>query len=440
MRFGLLPYLAAGIDLKGHGVLLAQKNNIMQLHQDIAIPANSDFTIYNIPFGVGQIDGVPHVCSRIGDFVVDLVACHAHGLLPVEGLDAGTLQSASLNRFIDQGKSVTNAVRLTLQSLLSSGASEVDKIKRCFHPVEEVPMLLPVHVGDYTDFYSSKEHATNLGKMFRDPANALLPNWLHIPVGYHGRASSIVVSGTPVRRPKGQMLPAGADTPVFGPSRLLDIELEMAFVVGKSNPLGSRIEVQDAASYLFGMALFNDWSARDIQKWEYIPLGPFLGKNFASTMSPWIVTMEALEPFRVQGPKQEPEVLDYLKIQGAHNYDIQLFADLITPSGAKKTITHTNFKYMYWNMSQQLAHHTVNGCNMQVGDLCASGTISGPEPGSYGSLLEITWRGEHPISMPDGTERKFLSDGDTITLRGYAERDGIRVGFGEASGKILPAV
>jgi len=416
---------------------------MVQLHPKIKISSNSDFSIHNIPFGIGRIPGAGvSVCTRIGEQVLDLAACYDMGLLQVAGLREEDLKATSLNTFISLGKGVTVKVRNQLQSLLSSQSSTetIGQLHNAMHDYRSVEMLLPVEVGDYTDFYSSKEHATNLGIMFRDPENALLPNWLHIPVGYHGRASSIVVSGTPIHRPKGQMLPQGATQPIFKPTRLLDIELEMAFIVGKPNALGHPIPVGEAEDHIFGMALFNDWSARDIQKWEYVPLGPFLGKNFGSTMSPWIVTMEALEPFRVPGPVQEPAVLEYLKLEGKYNYDIELFADIITPEGAKKTITHSNFKYMYWNMSQQLAHHTVNGCNMQVGDVCASGTISGPHPGSYGSLLEITWRGTKPIEMPDGTKRKFLQDGDTVQLRGFSEKNGVRVGFGEASGKILPAI
>lgn len=301
-------------------------------------------------------------------------------------------------------------------------------------------MLLPVEVGDYTDFYSSREHATNVGNMFRGKDNALMPNWLHLPVGYHGRASSIVVSGTPVRRPMGQQIPNDAEQPVFGPSKLLDFELEMGFVVGQSTKLGSRVDVAQAEEYIFGMMLFNDWSARDIQKWEYVPLGPFLGKSFASTISPWIVTLDALEPFRTAGPKQDPEPLPYLQLEGAHTFDINISMAIQPENGEEKTVCASNFKYLYWSMAQQLAHHTVNGCNLRVGDIMASGTISGPEASSYGSMLELTWRGSKPIAMPDGSERKFIHDGDTVTMCGYCERDGLRIGFGEAAGKVLPAL
>jgi len=268
----------------------------------------------------------------------------------------------------------------------------------------------------------------------------LLPNWRHIPVGYHGRASSIVVSGTPVHRPKGQQMPKGADAPVYGPCRLLDFELEVAFVVGKSTELGQRVKVEEATDYIFGLTLFNDWSARDIQKWEYVPLGPFLGKSFASTVSPWIVTMEALEPFKVAGPTQEPAVFPYLQSQGKNNYDVNLEVRITTESGHSKTVSESNFKYMYWNMCQQLAHHTINGCNINVGDMCASGTISGKTPDSYGSMLEISWQGTKSVAMPDGSERKFIQDGDTVSIHGFSAANGVRIGFGEASGKVLPAL
>ena len=298
---------------------------------------------------------------------------------------------------------------------------------------------MPVYVGDYTDFYSSIEHATNVGKMFRDPANALLPNWKHIPVGYHGRASSIVVSGEPIRRPKGQTLPKEASTPVFGPSQRLDFELEMGFVCGKNTEMGEAVSTSEAEDYIFGLVLFNDWSARDIQKWEYVPLGPFLAKNFASSISPWIVTLEALEPFRVSGPEQEPKVLPYLEYEGKKNYDINLEVGIAPENSEETVICTSNFQYMYWNMAQQLAHHTVNGCNINVGDMMASGTISGKSEDSYGSMLELAWMGTKPLKMKDGSERKFINDGDTVTMRGFAQKGDIRVGFGEVSSKVLPS-
>jgi fumarylacetoacetase len=303
-------------------------------------------------------------------------------------------------------------------------------------PVSDVKNHLPVEIGDYTDFYSSREHATNVGMMFRDPANALLPNWLWIPVGYHGRASSVIVSGEPVYRPKGQIKPNPDENPIYAPCRNLDFELEMAF---DGKPLGDSISTAEAEDYIFGLCLFNDWSARDIQTWEYVPLGPFLAKNFASSVSAWIVTLDALQPYKVEGPTQEPEVLSYLKCNEALSYDIQLEVYLQPENSSETKICTSNFKYMYWNMAQQLAHHTVNGCNVRCGDLMGSGTISGPTPDSYGSMLELAWKGTKPLKMNDGSERKFIQDGDTVIMRGFSEKNGVRIGFGEVSGKILPA-
>lgn len=298
---------------------------------------------------------------------------------------------------------------------------------------------MPVQVGDYTDFYSSIDHATNIGTMIRDPKNALMPNWKHLPVGYHGRASSICVSGHRFYRPKGQQKPADSDLPVYGPSKLLDIELETAFVIGKSTQMGDSISTDKADEYIFGMVLFNDWSARDIQTWEYVPLGPFLAKNFASTISPWIVTLEALEPFRTKGYVQDPKVLPYLQYSGDRNLDIKLDVFLKPQNGEENKICSSNYKYMYWTMEQQVAHHTVNGCNLNVGDLMGSGTISGPDPSEYGSMMELTWRGTKPIKLKDGSERKFVNDGDTLILRGHCEKDGIRLGFGDCAATVLPA-
>lgn len=409
----------------------------------IEIPTDSDFTLENIPFGIGSTEGAPRAATRIGNKVIDLDALHKAGLFSSINLPEGIFSKKVLNDFIELGKPITNAVRVRIQELFAADNGElrdnealrVDALRN----VNQVQMHLPVRVGDYTDFYSSREHATNVGTMFRDPNNALLPNWLHIPVGYHGRASSIVISGTPIHRPKGQTKADDADAPTFGPSRLLDFELEMAFVVGKKNDMGSSVSVEEAEDHIFGMVVFNDWSARDIQKWEYVPLGPFLGKSFASSISPWIVTMEALEPFRSASPKQEPKVLPYLEMKKDHNFDISLEAIIETESGVSKTVSNSNFKHMYWSMAQQLAHHTVNGCNMNVGDMCASGTISGPTPDSYGSMLEISWRGTKPVAMPDGTERKFILDGDSVIMKAFCQKDGKRIGFGEVRTKVLPA-
>jgi fumarylacetoacetase len=396
---------------------------------------NSDFSIHNIPFGITVINGQHHVSTRVGDFVIPLVELQNKGIFDEFSIPQSVFTSMYLNDFIRLGKKITVPVRKKIQEYFQQFG--LDSIPA--YDVRTVMMSLPVRIGDYTDFYSSREHATNVGIMFRDPANALLPNWLHLPVGYHGRSSSITVSGTDVKRPKGQTLPPEAERPVFGPSKQIDFELEMAFIIGKENQLGEPISIENAEEYIFGLTLFNDWSARDIQKWEYVPLGPFLAKNFASTMSPWIVTLEALEPFRVAGPNQEPEVLPYLQTNGNKNYDINLEVFITTSVEKETSVSHSNFKYMYWSMVQQLAHHTVNGCNMRIGDVLASGTISGPDPDSYGSMLEIAWKGTKPVKMSDGSTRTFIQDGDTVTLKGFAEKDGIRVGFGDCSARLLPA-
>lgn len=406
-------------------------------------PENSDFSIHNIPFGVAVFNKeYIACCTRIGDLVIDLATLYDYGFFDeIEGLNDNVFEAYTLNEFIELGKPVTNAVRLKIQELLDENsklANDEKTIEECFYELDQVKMMMPVHVPNYTDFYSSIEHATNVGKMFRDPANALLPNWKHLPVGYHGRASSIVVSGTEIIRPKGQTKPADLDSPIFGPSKQLDFELEMAFIVNKNTEMGESISTSEAEEVIFGMVLFNDWSARDIQSWEYVPLGPFLGKNFGSSISPWVVTLEALNPFRTESPKQEPEVLDYLKFSGDKNFDINLEVYIQPENGTENLISQSNYKFMYWNMTQQLAHHTINGCNVEVGDMYASGTISGENPNSFGSMLELTWRGQNPLKLNDGQERKFIEDHDTIIMRGYAEKDGIRVGFGEVSGKILP--
>ena len=410
----------------------------------INYPQNSDFSIHNIPFGVAVFNReYIACCTRIGDLVIDLATLFDYGFFDeIEGLNENVFEAYTINEFIELGKPVTNAVRLKIQELLLEGSSlshDEKTIEECFYDLDKVQMMMPLHVQNYTDFYSSIEHATNVGKMFRDPANALLPNWKHLPVGYHGRASSIVVSGINFHRPKGQMKPADAEKPIFGASKQLDFELEMAFVLNKNTEIGESISTQEAEDAIFGMVIFNDWSARDIQSWEYVPLGPFLGKNFCSSISPWVVTLEALEPFRTASPKQEPEVLDYLKFEGDKNFDINLEVYLQPENGEENLICKSNYKYMYWNMTQQLAHHTINGCNVEVGDLYASGTISGSEPNSFGSMLELTWRGQNPLKLSDGTERKFINDHDTIIMRGFSEKNGIRVGFGEVRGKVLPA-
>lgn len=418
----------------------------MNLKSWVEVPENSDFPIQNIPFGIGRTAGKSAFpATRIGDTVIDLSALADQGYFDHLGIkDPGVFQSSILNDFIALGKASTSRVRNRIAEVFSEGNNELkddnEAKKLALSGADEVEMLLPVRVGDYTDFYSSIEHATNVGIMFRDPENALLPNWKHIPVGYHGRSSSIVVSGTDIHRPMGQTKADDADSPSFGPSRLVDFELEMAFITSESTKLGSHIPVDKAEDFIFGMVLFNDLSARDIQKWEYVPLGPFLAKNFGSVISPWIVTLEALESFRVEGPKQDPPVLPYLQFSGKKSFDINLEVALKPQSGKENLICQSNFKYMYWNMSQQLAHQTVNGCNINPGDMYGSGTISGPTPDSYGSMLELSWKGTKPIKLNDGSERKFIADHDTVIMRGYAKNDQVRIGFGEVSTTILPAI
>ncbi|SHF49620.1 fumarylacetoacetate hydrolase [Salegentibacter echinorum] len=404
---------------------------------------NTDFPIQNIPFGVFLTrDDVITIGSRIGDFAIDLGALHQLGYFEGIPLTDDIFLQDTLNDFISDGKKTWRLVRNRIADIFDA---ENDKLrdhqehrKRVLFTLDEIEMQMPVQVGDYTDFYSSKEHATNVGSMFRDPDNALLPNWLHIPVGYHGRSSSIIPSGIPVHRPQGQTKPKDADKPVFGPSKRVDFEMEMAFITTDANPLGEPIPIEEAEEYIFGMVMFNDWSARDIQTWEYVPLGPFLAKNFASSISPWIVTLDALEPFRTNGPEPEQEVFPYLKSTGKKSFDINLEVSLQPENSDESQLSKTNFKYMYWNMSQQLAHHTINGCPVNSGDMMASGTISGSTPDSYGSMLELSWKGEKPVKLKDGSERKFIEDNDTVIMRGYCESEGRRIGFGEVSTKLLP--
>lgn len=407
------------------------------------VPENSDFPIQNIPFGVFLTkDDVITIGTRIGDYAIDLGALQQ--LNYFEGIDLtdDMFMQDTLNDFISDGKKTWRLVRNRIGDIFDSNNPKLrdnpEHREIVIFTMDEVEMQLPVLIGDYTDFYSSKEHATNVGKMFRDPANALLPNWLHIPVGYHGRSSTIIPSGIPVHRPMGQTLPNGETSPVFGPSRLVDFELETAFITTDANIMGENIPVTEAEDYIFGMVLLNDWSARDIQKWEYVPLGPFLAKNFASSISPWIVTMDALEPFRSKGPVQEPTPLPYLQQKGKHAFDINLEV-YIEPENAEPTlVSRSNFKYMYWSMSQQLAHHTSNGCRVNSGDMMGSGTISGPTQDSFGSMLELTWGGKNPLIMSDGTERKFINDNDTVTIKGHCQNSSVRIGFGEVSTKLLP--
>lgn len=416
--------------------------NDPRLKSWVSIPAGSDFPIQNLPFGIFlRKNSSPVAGVAIGEHILDLAYLNTNGYFHTLHLSADIFIQPTLNEFLALGRTKIRAVRERVSELLRDSNNELDSDARvaALVPAREVQMLLPIKVANYTDFYSSEEHATNVGSMFRDPKNALLPNWKHIPIGYHGRASSIVVTGTNITRPKGQIKPPDSDLPVFCPTRKLDFELEVAFVTCGETALGDAIHTADAEEYMAGLVLLNDWSARDIQQWEYVPLGPFLAKNFGTTISPWIVTMDALEPFRVKGPEQNPHVLPYLAYEGEKNFDILLEVLLQAGNTEPATVCRTNFKYMYWNVSQQLAHHTVNGCNIQVGDLYASGTISGPSPGSYGSLLELTWNGQKPLHLPDGTPRTFLEDHDSIIMRGYAEKDGVRIGFGECRGVIQPA-
>ena len=408
----------------------------------IEIPKNSDFSIYNLPFGIFSTNkNSKRVGIAIGNNIIDLLACNELDIFKDLNINNNVFENNFLNDFINLGKNKTNKVREIIQQQLTDESSKIKMSSVVIIPMNEAEMHLPVRVGDYTDFYSSIEHATNIGSMFRDPSNPLLPNWRHLPVGYHGRASSIIVSGIDIFRPKGQVMPLDSDKPVFTSSKRIDFELEMGYIIGKNSSLGSSITTDDADNYIFGKVLFNDWSARDIQKWEYVPLGPFLGKSFASSISPWVVTIEALDNFRVAGPIQNPEVLDYLKFNGLKNYDINLSVSILPEKTNIETIVcKSNFKYMYWNMSQQIAHHTINGCNLNVGDMMASGTISGKSKDSYGSMLELSWGGKKNIELNDGSSRTFIEDYDSVIMRGYCEKDNIRVGFGEVKSKLLPSI
>jgi fumarylacetoacetase len=404
----------------------------------IDIPKNSDFSIHNIPFGIFSTkDSKKRVGTAIGDMILDLKLSSDLGVFDNLNFDFNVFENEHLNDFISLGKSITNSIRLIIQKELSNTSSVLRNQSNLLIRQSDAEMHLPLKIGDYTDFYSSIEHATNIGSMFRDPSNPLLPNWKHIPVGYHGRASSIIVSGKNINRPKGQVLLPDQKTPSFQLSSRIDFELEMGFVIGKNSNLGESISTSEAEDYIFGKVLFNDWSARDIQKWEYVPLGPFLGKSFASSMSPWVVTLEALDLFRINGPEQNPKVLPYLQYKGLRNYDINLEVAIHPDNSKESIVSSSNFKYMYWNMSQQLAHHTINGCNLNIGDLMASGTISGKDKESYGSMLELSWGGKKPVILDDGNSRVFINDNDTVIMRGYCEKNGKRVGFGEVRTKLL---
>ncbi|MCI0394755.1 MAG: fumarylacetoacetase [Chloroflexi bacterium] len=417
------------------------------LRSFVEVRPESHFPIQNLPFGIftPKVGGRARAGVAIGEMVLDLAVLEAQGFFDGPQLRSQHVFSQpALNAFMALGRPAWQEARATIQQLLRADNPTLrDNAELCSQalwPTAGVTMSLPADIGDYTDFYSSREHATNVGIMFRGRENALMPNWLHLPVAYHGRASSVVTSGTAIHRPQGQTMAEGAPAPLFAPSRSLDFELEMGFFVGLGNQLGAPIPATEAAGHIFGLVLVNDWSARDIQRWEYQPLGPFLAKNFATSISPWVVTLEALAPFRVPGPAQEPEPLPYLRSREEWAYDIHLEALLQSEAMSEPVvITRSNFRHLYWNMAQQLAHHTITGCNLRPGDLLASGTISGPTPDSYGSLLELTWRGERPIQLPSGETRKFLQDGDRLTLTGWGQGDGYRIGFGEVTGQILPA-
>jgi fumarylacetoacetase len=410
----------------------------------VEVPENSDFPIQNLPFGIFKTESLsPRVGVRIGNHVVDLKTLFVLGYLENLPFELADFDTNFLNSLMKKGKQGTRALRNRLSKLLSSTQPDLQKnehhVEQVLIAMDQVTMCMPIQIGDYTDFYSSKEHATNVGMMFRDPANALLPNWLWIPVGYHGRASSVILSGESIYRPKGQIKPDPAADPIYAPCRNLDFELETAFITYDGKPLGDSISTEEAEDFIFGMVLFNDWSARDIQTWEYVPLGPFLAKNFASSISAWIVTLDALEPFKTATPQQDPKVLSYLEFEGKKSYDIHLEVAIKPKDSSENIVSRSNFKYMYWNMAQQLAHHTVNGCNIRCGDLMGSGTISGPTDNSYGSMLELAWKGTKPIPMSDGTERKFIQDYDTVIMRGHASTGTIRIGFGEVVTEVLPA-
>jgi fumarylacetoacetase len=407
----------------------------------VDVPAHSDFPIQNLPFGIFKTaQSSERVGVRIGDYVLDLCAVFDLGLFANLGFERSDFEATVLNPMMKKGKLGVRALRNKISDLLEVSSTLLQENRSTvLFPIDAVHICMPIQIGDYTDFYSSREHATNVGTMFRDPANALLPNWLWIPVGYHGRASSVILSDVNIHRPKGQIKPDPQADPIFAPCRNLDFELETAFITFEGKPLGDSISTEEAEEFIFGMVLFNDWSARDIQTWEYVPLGPFLAKNFASSISAWVVTLDALEPFKVESPKQDPAVLSYLAFEGEKSYDLKLEVAIAPENSTETVISKSNFKYMYWNMAQQLAHHTVNGCNVKCGDLMGSGTISGPTEDSYGSMLELAWKGTKPLKMADGSERKFIQDHDTVIMRGHCEKAGVRIGFGEVKAKILPA-
>jgi fumarylacetoacetase len=418
--------------------------NNPKLKSFITVNIENHFPIQNLPFGIfsTQQNLQRRMGVAIGEYILDISACLEHGLLKDIPLKQN-MTYENLNSLMQLGRKNVTKVRNAISELLRDSNPQLRDNKQLQAKVllkqSEAIMHLPVKISGYTDFYSSKEHATNIGKLFRDKDNPLLPNWVHIPVAYDGRAGSVIVSNQDIKRPHGQTRPNPEEPPIFGKCKGLDVELEVGAFVGTGTKLGDTIPIQKAGEHIFGLVLLNDWSARDIQKWEYVPLGPFLGKNFATSISPWVVTLDALEPFRVAAPKQDPEVLDYLKRQENWGINLELAFGIQTPNMDKpEYISHTNFKYMYWDIAQQITHHSINGCPMNTGDLFGSGTISGPTPDSYGSMIELTEGGKKPIKLNDGSERIFLKDGDTAVITGYCQADSYRVGFGHVSGKIVP--
>jgi fumarylacetoacetase len=402
-----------------------------------------DFPLENLPFGVFRRAGAApggaapppaHVGVAIGDQVLDLTACFADP----------ELQHETLNALMAAGRAKVRELRARITERLREGAADRDETAKHLVPQRDAEMLLPARIGDYTDFYAGIHHATNVGSMFR-PDNPLLPNYKYVPIGYHGRASSIVVSGTPIRRPNGQTRDDDQQAPSFGPSKRLDYELEIGAFVSRGNPLGEPVPIAEAEEHLFGLCLVNDWSARDLQTWEYQPLGPFLAKSFATTISPWVVTLDALEPFRVPPfvrPEGDPEPLPYLRYEGDRGFDLQLEVWLQTQAMTEAArLSCGSFRDLYWTLAQLLTHHASNGCNLQPGDLLASGTVSGTAKESRGSLLELAWRGTEPVTLPNGEQRRFLQDGDTVILRAFCEKEGhARIGFGECRGTVLGAI
>ena len=423
------------------------KTHDAKLKSWVDVDQNSDFPIQNIPFGIycPKDGGDLHVATAIGNFVLDLAHIYDAGLFDdteIEGTEV--FHEPTLNAFMSMGRKAWKDARKVISELLTDGNPELkdnnDLKEKSLIPMEDAKMQLPVDIGDYTDFYSSREHASNVGTMFRGPDAALMPNWLHLPVGYHGRASSVVLSGTEIVRPKGQTKAPTDEKPSFGDCKRLDFELEMGVLIGTGNGLGEPVPVDEAQNHVFGLTLVNDWSARDIQTWEYVPLGPFLAKNFATTISPWVITMEALEPFKCKSPKQDPKPFNYLQNKHDANYDIELEIHLKGEyMSESNVISKTNYNYLYWNMAQQIAHHTITGCNLRTGDLLASGTISGPDKENRGSMLELSWNGKEPITLQNGEERTFLKDGDSIILKGWCQGKGYKIGFGDCEGTILPS-